>query len=213
MVAGESATDTAVQPEAFYPCRQRNVGAESGVIVLSMRLSVFAGSLYSLQQNVYRECLINNFPWIWKVAVQGTDFRYNEIKVGITLIEFQIWEGISMAKCEICGREMTTADGCSVSKVFINGIAYERIKCGDRFWSFYGRRRTLPWLRRFSRALPSLGVRCRAMPGLPWAAHWLWMWHLSWGDGVDMNQQTYMTLVWMRLMPCWDSRAYLFLVF
>ena len=36
-----------------------------------------------------------------------------------------------MAKCEICGREMTTADGCSVSKVFINGIAYERIKCGD----------------------------------------------------------------------------------
>lgn len=62
VVAGESATDTAVQPEAFYPCRQRNVGAESGVIVLSMRLSVFAGSLYSLQQNVYRECLINNFP-------------------------------------------------------------------------------------------------------------------------------------------------------
>ena len=32
-----------------------------------------------------------------------------------------------MAKCEICGREMTTADGCSVSKVFME----EGERCHD----------------------------------------------------------------------------------
>ena len=38
-----------------------------------------------------------------------------------------------MAKCEICGREMLTADGCGISKVHINGKEYERIKCGDAY--------------------------------------------------------------------------------
>ena len=38
-----------------------------------------------------------------------------------------------MAKCEICGREMLTADGCGISKVHINGKEYERIKCGDEY--------------------------------------------------------------------------------
>lgn len=36
-----------------------------------------------------------------------------------------------MAKCEVCGREMLTAMGCSVSKIFCNGKEYERIKVGD----------------------------------------------------------------------------------
>lgn len=38
-----------------------------------------------------------------------------------------------MAKCEICGREMLTADGCEISKIHINGKEYERIKCGDEY--------------------------------------------------------------------------------
>lgn len=36
-----------------------------------------------------------------------------------------------MARCEVCGREMLTAKGCSVSKIFCNGKEYKRIKAGD----------------------------------------------------------------------------------
>ena len=32
-----------------------------------------------------------------------------------------------MGKCEVCGQEMITADGCYVSTVHINGKVYERI--------------------------------------------------------------------------------------
>ena len=32
-----------------------------------------------------------------------------------------------MGKCEVCGQEMLTADGCYVSTVHINGKVYERI--------------------------------------------------------------------------------------
>lgn len=47
-----------------------------------------------------------------------------------------------MAVCEICRREMTTADGCGVSFVLINGKRYERIKRAskrDMFPTWYGR--------------------------------------------------------------------------
>ncbi len=36
-----------------------------------------------------------------------------------------------MAKCNICGQEMLTAHGCSISKVHIGGKVYDRIRCGD----------------------------------------------------------------------------------
>ena len=36
-----------------------------------------------------------------------------------------------MGKCQVCGRDMLTADGCSASTVQINGKRYKRIKCGD----------------------------------------------------------------------------------
>lgn len=36
-----------------------------------------------------------------------------------------------MAKCEICGHEMSTADGCSIGKVHIDGKVYKRSKVGD----------------------------------------------------------------------------------
>lgn len=35
-----------------------------------------------------------------------------------------------MALCE-CGRDMTTADGCAIAFVTVNGKRYERIKFGD----------------------------------------------------------------------------------
>jgi hypothetical protein len=35
-----------------------------------------------------------------------------------------------MAKCEVCGREMLTAKGCTVGKVHIGGKVYDRIRCG-----------------------------------------------------------------------------------
>jgi len=34
------------------------------------------------------------------------------------------------AKCEICGRVMLTADGCSVSHLIIDGKRYKRIRAG-----------------------------------------------------------------------------------
>lgn len=36
-----------------------------------------------------------------------------------------------MAVCKLCGQEMLTADGCTVGKVYVDGVPYERIKCGD----------------------------------------------------------------------------------
>ena len=36
-----------------------------------------------------------------------------------------------MAKCEICGKEMLTAVGCSAHTVHINGKVYKRIKYGE----------------------------------------------------------------------------------
>ena len=36
-----------------------------------------------------------------------------------------------MAKCELCGREMLTATGCSSKWIFANGKTYKRIKVGD----------------------------------------------------------------------------------
>ena len=35
-----------------------------------------------------------------------------------------------MAKCDICGKEMTTANGCSLKMIFINGKRYIRIPHG-----------------------------------------------------------------------------------
>jgi len=35
-----------------------------------------------------------------------------------------------MAVCEVCKREMLTAEGCGVGKIHIDGKVYERIKCG-----------------------------------------------------------------------------------
>lgn len=37
-----------------------------------------------------------------------------------------------MAICEVCKREMTTADGCCSSTVFCGGREYPRIKAGDK---------------------------------------------------------------------------------
>lgn len=36
-----------------------------------------------------------------------------------------------MAKCEACGREMTTATGCALEWIIANGKKYSRIKVGD----------------------------------------------------------------------------------
>ena len=35
-----------------------------------------------------------------------------------------------MAKCECCGREMLTADGCGIGEIHIDGKVYPRINCG-----------------------------------------------------------------------------------
>ena len=36
-----------------------------------------------------------------------------------------------MAKCKICGKEMSEADGCGISKIHIGGKVFDRIKCGS----------------------------------------------------------------------------------
>lgn len=36
-----------------------------------------------------------------------------------------------MAKCKVCGKEMLTADGCSVKDVHINDKVFKRIKYGS----------------------------------------------------------------------------------
>ena len=36
-----------------------------------------------------------------------------------------------MAKCEVCKKDMLTADGCSIPKIHIGGKVYDRIKCGE----------------------------------------------------------------------------------
>lgn len=36
-----------------------------------------------------------------------------------------------MVKCEYCGREMTTEDGCSMSEYMIDGKWFPRIRVGD----------------------------------------------------------------------------------
>lgn len=38
-----------------------------------------------------------------------------------------------MAKCKICGGEMLKVDGCTLDTIHINGKAYKRIKCGDKY--------------------------------------------------------------------------------
>ena len=45
-----------------------------------------------------------------------------------------------MAKCEICGREMIKAKGCSVAKVHCNNKFYRRQRCGDEGWVEPGER-------------------------------------------------------------------------
>lgn len=36
-----------------------------------------------------------------------------------------------MAKCEVCGKEMSEEDGCGTSKIHIGGKVFDRIKCGS----------------------------------------------------------------------------------
>lgn len=38
-----------------------------------------------------------------------------------------------MAKCQYCGREMLTADGCKCTAFMVKGKRYPRIKVGDGF--------------------------------------------------------------------------------
>lgn len=35
-----------------------------------------------------------------------------------------------MCKCELCGQEMLTADGCTISSIRVKGKVYKRIKFG-----------------------------------------------------------------------------------
>lgn len=39
-----------------------------------------------------------------------------------------------MVKCEICGREMLSAEGCSVGEIHIGGKVYKRSKVGDSWF-------------------------------------------------------------------------------
>ena len=41
-----------------------------------------------------------------------------------------------MVRCKICGREMLKADGCRVTKLYIDGKQFDRIHFGKetRFW-------------------------------------------------------------------------------
>lgn len=43
-----------------------------------------------------------------------------------------------MAWCEICGRNMLTADGCGVERIHINGKSYPRIPMGGQGDLAYG---------------------------------------------------------------------------
>lgn len=36
-----------------------------------------------------------------------------------------------MAKCQYCGKEMLTADGCSIKQFIADGKRYDRIKVGE----------------------------------------------------------------------------------
>lgn len=45
-----------------------------------------------------------------------------------------------MAVCNVCGKEMLTAAGCSVKTVHCNGKTYKRIKFGDEGWGEPGGR-------------------------------------------------------------------------
>ena len=45
-----------------------------------------------------------------------------------------------MAKCEVCGKEMLTAVGCSVHEVFCSGRKYRRLRFGEEGWGAPGER-------------------------------------------------------------------------
>lgn len=45
-----------------------------------------------------------------------------------------------MANCGVCGKEMLTADGCLVEKVFCDGLYYPRIRFGEEWWGVLGER-------------------------------------------------------------------------
>ena len=45
-----------------------------------------------------------------------------------------------MAKCDVCGREMLKANGCSVSRVHCNGKVYRRQRYGEEGWGEPGER-------------------------------------------------------------------------
>ena len=45
-----------------------------------------------------------------------------------------------MAKCDVCGREMLKAKGCSVSMVHCNGKVYRRQRYGEEDWGEPGER-------------------------------------------------------------------------
>ena len=57
-----------------------------------------------------------------------------------------------MARCKVCHREMITANGCSASRLKINGKLYNRVKYGEE---------ELDWGAEEGRRCPD----CGALPG------------------------------------------------
>ena len=47
-----------------------------------------------------------------------------------------------MARCDVCGKEMLRASGCSVRYVFCNGKRHPRLRFGEEGWGIPGERCT-----------------------------------------------------------------------